>query len=310
MDARNGRLGTAFGLDVHADAPLHFLERSSVPATGRRIDVELDVELDRRPPLSRLGELVCDERTRDGDVALQIRADERGYLISVPRYGAYWLAANGERARCATHEHAQERRQRLLVAQVLPFAAVLQGLEVFHASAVVCNGRAFAFLGASGVGKTSLALALTARGACFLTDDVLALERDGDALVGHPGPPLAARSDDDEIVMPAGRDEELVATTDDERIVAVSTADGPVPLGRMLLLERSASGPTSPAFAPAEDPRLLLTATFNFVLTAPARQRTLLEICALASREPLERVRFGRETDVEQLCTAVARRLD
>ena len=55
--------------------------------------------------------------------------------------------------------------QRFLIAQVLPFAAALHGLEVLHASAVTVAGRALALLGPSGAGKTSLALALCRTGA-------------------------------------------------------------------------------------------------------------------------------------------------
>ena len=74
---------------------------------------------------------------------------------------------------------------------MLPFAALLQGLEVFHASAVVQGGEAIALLGPSRAGKTSLALELCARGASFLADDVLALETREDALFAHPGSPVA-----------------------------------------------------------------------------------------------------------------------
>ena len=54
--------------------------------------------------------------------------------------------------------------QRFLVGQVLPFAALLQGLEVFHASAVVLGDRVVAIVGGSGGGKTSVGLNLVLAG--------------------------------------------------------------------------------------------------------------------------------------------------
>ncbi len=82
------------------------------------------------------------------------------------------------------------RWQRLLTAQALPVAALLQGLELFHASAVQLHGRVLAFAGASGAGKTSLAAQLLLAGATFVADDVLAVEPEGEVVIVHPGPAL------------------------------------------------------------------------------------------------------------------------
>jgi hypothetical protein len=57
------------------------------------------------------------------------------------------------------------------------FATLLhqRGHLVLHASAVAIDGRALAFLGAPGQGKSTLALALHARGHALLADDVTAV---------------------------------------------------------------------------------------------------------------------------------------
>jgi hypothetical protein len=63
-----------------------------------------------------------------------------------------------------------------LIARVLLLAAHRPGVAWMHGSAVVCGGRAIAFLGNSGVGKSSLALALTRAGAKHVCDDTLPIE--------------------------------------------------------------------------------------------------------------------------------------
>jgi hypothetical protein len=67
-----------------------------------------------------------------------------------------------------------------------------RGLEVLHASAVEIDGAAHVLIGASGAGKSSIALNLALLGARLLADDVVAVERahDGTVLV-HPGAGLA-----------------------------------------------------------------------------------------------------------------------
>jgi hypothetical protein len=62
-----------------------------------------------------------------------------------------------------------------------------------------------AFVGASGAGKTGIATRLVARGASFLTDDVLAVEPADDHVRAHPGPPfMSIRPDDDAMIDEVG----------------------------------------------------------------------------------------------------------
>ena len=54
---------------------------------------------------------------------------------------------------------------------------------LIHASSVALNGRALLITGASGTGKSALALALMGLGADLVSDDRTILHRDGDALI-------------------------------------------------------------------------------------------------------------------------------
>jgi hypothetical protein len=73
---------------------------------------------------------------------------------------------------------------------VLALRLEMSGIPTLHASAVVDNGRALAFLSPSGRGKSTLAATMILGGALLLTDDVLAVEPDGkDGYIGRPGYP-------------------------------------------------------------------------------------------------------------------------
>jgi hypothetical protein len=76
-----------------------------------------------------------------------------------------------------------------LIGQVLSFCLLTRGIEPLHATAVVVDGEAIAFLGASGAGKSTLAAAFVQRGYSLLTDDVLVLQPHGNKLLAHPSLP-------------------------------------------------------------------------------------------------------------------------
>jgi hypothetical protein len=70
----------------------------------------------------------------------------------------------------------QETLSHLLVDQVLPRVWAHRGHSVLHASAVLCpDGRVSAFLGESGMGKSTLATALVDKGCLLLSDDCVSV---------------------------------------------------------------------------------------------------------------------------------------
>lgn len=62
--------------------------------------------------------------------------------------------------------------------------------ETLHASCVAWGARGLLILGASGAGKSALALDLIALGADLVADDRVALRREGAAVVASAPPPL------------------------------------------------------------------------------------------------------------------------
>ncbi len=302
---------TAFGLDIESAMPLALLDGAKAEPTARKLGVSVTDGARLRWPAS--SRRLCDDFQPDGSLVYQIEAHpDTGYLISGPEYGAHLLSPDGQLLQCDPEGVPDGSWQRLLIAQVLPFAALLHGLEVFHASAVVQRGEALAFLGRSRAGKTSLALELCRRGARFLADDVLALEcRDG-RLLAHPGTPLAGVDRvhrDSENNMGGDIGGQVVAVNVRERLVRVAGAVEPVALAAMFFLDRRADGLQSPCFEPIDDAQVLLSATFNFVLATPERLRGLLEVCALAARTRVERIICGPDTSVTEIGAAVELRL-
>lgn len=300
-------VSTVLGLDVSCDAELPFLEGATAAATGRALSVHLGVA----PDWPASARLISDERERDGSVNFQIEdGGEAGYRINGPRFGASTISTDGTQLWGVPGRGGIAAWQRMLVAQALPFVAVMRGLEVLHASAVAGDRGAVAFSGPSGTGKTSLALALVRRGATLLADDVLALERAGDELLAHPGTPVAGveAGEAARLARDGGSSGPVLASDPRERIARTRLAAAPQPLQALFLLERDAEA-AEPRFEPTADPKLLLSSTFNLLLTSPARLSGLLEVCATLSRRRVERVVFGPEVGPEALAAAIEARL-
>ena len=173
---------------MEAPWPLQGLESARVGGPRRtRVDLAAPEEL--AAGWEEEAEWIYRQALPDGRPALTLeRHQQLGFRMFAHRYGHWLIAADGSSIRTS---HAEDLEpwlwQRFLVAQVLPFAALLEGLEVFHASGVVLDDRVVAIVAGSGGGKTSLGLNLVLLGMPFFTDDVLALEQRDGTLVCMPG---------------------------------------------------------------------------------------------------------------------------
>jgi len=113
----------------------------------------------------------------DGTVWTEFHRTEAGYLLRFPGLADFHVSSDG-RAVFAfpvpgvdpfTIEH-------LAINQVQPLALSRQGKPAFHGSAIAVPGGAIAFLGMSGMGKSTLAAFFARAGHGFLTDDGLLVE--------------------------------------------------------------------------------------------------------------------------------------
>jgi hypothetical protein len=289
---------TAFGLVISGSLRLESL----VPARAARTP---DTWLERAPRgavdarwRSARPETLLERRLTDGSVGLSVHQDWRvGLRVWAPRHGCYLVANDGRRVIAAPPSGPAWRWERLVLAHVLPLAAVLRGMEVLHASAVALEGRAVAFLGRSGAGKSTLAGRLLRGGARLVTDDVLALTSDGGTVWAHRGAAVA-RMDPREVRSIPPRERASLGEVEvrgDKWHVRPAAGPTRAPLAMAYHLDRAAGneGVMISAVRPS-DPVLLLGNAFLPYLNAPVRLRRQLDVlAAVAAGVPLFQIRAG-----------------
>jgi hypothetical protein len=313
----DGWSGCAFGLQL---AGTLSLEGVAAAPAQRRPDTWLEaasrIVVDRRWR-GASARTLHERRLTDGSVGLSIQHDgELGYRVWAPRHGCYLVAPDGAEVLAAPPSGPAWRWERLVLAQVLPLAALLQGRELLHASAVEVAGRAIAFFGGSGVGKTTLAARLVARGARLLTDDVLAVDMVGRATRAHRGG-ITLRIDPRELRGMSPSDRQAlgaVRARGEKWHVAPRLAPAQLPLRLTYHLLRPADVGTVEVVAVRPyDPGLLLGSAFLNYLTGPQRLRRQIEVCsAIAGSAPLYQVRasaYSASADVADAVVNHARAL-
>ena len=170
-----------YGLRLRSEWPLPY---PRTPAA-----VLADVKLSRGSSLDFSNALdearLKTDPTRPSVVVL---ADGRTYL-RWPNHFEFLVSTDGRTiAALPSRRSSRESFHTYLVGQALSFALVKQGLDPLHATVVLVDGAAIAFLGESGYGKSSLSAVFLQAGHRLLTDDLLVLSELNSGFVGHPGP--------------------------------------------------------------------------------------------------------------------------
>lgn len=254
---------------------------------------------------------LIETRRPDGRLFLAIDHDTRaGYRIEAPEYGTHVVSSDGRSWIGAPAPGPPWHWQKLVFAQVLPTIAALHGLELFHASAVAIDGRAYGLIAPSGMGKSSTAAHLVARGARFFTDDVLAVEHVSQQLIAHPGPQFAnVHGHDLDAMGPEarGRMGRLLGESDKRHLRPAGVAD-PLPLGALIFLTRARGAPAGGMEPVGPDPRLLLASTFAPHVETGGRLERQLAVCAAMDRTlPLWRVAIAPTSTVGDVAAVLWR---
>jgi len=205
--------------------------------------------------------------------------------------------------------------EHLLLDQVLPRALSHTGRIVLHASAVALNGRAIAFLGDAGWGKSTLTAGLCASGMALVSDDCLAIvAAEGDPILGVGSYPGMRLWPDSVSALGATADQTgRVAHYSRKARVAVVDADGhgrigyhagPLPIEGLYLLAPPDTDPPPDAVVitplPARE-RVVRLLEYSFRLDIADRARgarEFLALTSLAERLPMHRLRYPRRYDV------------
>ncbi len=125
---------------------------------------------------------------------------------------------------------------------IAPRLGQLVGRPSLHASCVEVGGRAVAFQGLSGVGKSTLAALMIERGARLVTDDALSLEPRPTTCLANPCRPVTRLTTESAAAV---RDSFGSGWLGSEKVsFEVPFAPAPVPLRRIYLLGRNAPEPT------------------------------------------------------------------
>ena len=129
----------------------------------------------------------------------------------------------------------------LFANQVLPLALSRQGTLVFHASAIEIGDDAVAFMGASGLGKSTLTASFATHGFRFLTDDGLVVRSEAGRWLAVPSQPSLRLWDDsrEALVGAAAAIAPPLRHTSKSRFLAgerIAFCDRPRPLRRVYFL--------------------------------------------------------------------------
>jgi hypothetical protein len=228
--------------------------------------------------------------------------------------GEFLVSARGHQITARQFEEAsRESFQVYLLGQALSFALVKSGFEPLHATTVVINGEAVAFLGESGMGKSTLAACFLEAGYAMLTDDLLvvrkgavkkdAVGKDASVFMAYAGPPriklypeLASRF--------LGASNGIAMNTEAQKLIlpldANRVSDGPIPLKALytLAVQTQASRKQSvriTVLPPRESFMALVKNTFNYRIVNSARlERQFKQTAQLVSTIPVKKVSYPR----------------
>ena len=307
---------SVYGLGLSVNVPLAAL-RGLPPA--RSIDVSLE-----------LGDLPGgSDEPHPGHSTLHVSeaSDENGTpvrVVSRTRAGDYRIdyadgtrvvvARDGARvwARGATSK--VEETATYLLGPVLGFVLRVRGINSLHASAVAIGGRACAFLGASGSGKSSSAAAFAKLGHPVLADDVTPVTEDGGRFLAHPGYPRV-RLWPDSVEGLFGDAEALPRIVEgwDKRFVDLAAAPfgfqrEPLPLAAIYLLDPRPGPPSLEEVGAREAVMAIVAESFaTYMLDRERRAREFEFIARLVDQVPVRRLARGDDfRDAARACELVA----
>lgn len=122
---------------------------------------------------------------RDGEVWATYRREAEAIVIDFPGLATFRLSGGKVVERQA--QASLDVLDHLYENQIAPLLWSQSGKVALHAGAVTMAGAAVAFVGDTGIGKSTLTTFLAGRGASLITDDTLLIERRGNDFMALPG---------------------------------------------------------------------------------------------------------------------------
>ena len=113
----------------------------------------------------------------DGTVWTEFYRSGDRYLLRFPGLADFEVSADGtEVVALPSKDTDAVTLEHLYINQLIPLALSRQGRPAYHASVVTVPGGAVAFIGKTGMGKSTLAASFALDDSAFLTDDSLIVE--------------------------------------------------------------------------------------------------------------------------------------
>jgi hypothetical protein len=271
-----------FGLRVRSELPLDELFEAA-PDSG---DADVDV---------RIGSIPRDDG-EDGKSGYSLVGTAA--LLAVRDVGRYWIDG-GREIVVEPAPGTSERNLRLFLLGSA-FGALLhqRGLLPLHANAIEFEGRAVAFMGHSGAGKSTMAAWFLDRGHRVLADDVCVVTFDGEGRpIAHGGIPRLRLWR--EAIEASGRTaadyEHAFDAMDKYNVPTPRRSDRePLPLSHIYLLRRAPDGAAAPAIerllgVEAVDGLVANTYRGGFLKKTGGTGRHLSQCLSVVARAPVFR---------------------
>lgn len=242
----------------------------------------------------------------DGTLWLAFWKLPEGYLIRFPGL-ADFLLSNDQQIRCASQPNVpQHTIEHLVLDHVLPRVLSHEGRTVLHAAAMEIDGRAIAFLGDTGWGKSTLTASLWRAGYPLVNDDCVVIMNDDPvtAVGTYPGMRLLS----DSALALGTQDEETtpVAHYSSKRRISVNAEKGAVRSDPILLQQVYLLTPPNIETTDVNITEIPLHERFihllehSFRLDPTDKARNAAEfgrLTTLAERLPMFRLQYPRRFD-------------
>jgi len=241
------------GLTVGSDSPLPELPLADKNQNGQA-DVRFRVReaSERAAPEPR--NWVTSDALDNGQPWLSCARTDAGYLVRVHDLADFFIDTAGREVSCVPHSDISARTLRhLFIDQVIPLVLNLRGQDALHATSALLAPGLCAFVGPSGVGKSTLAAAFQLAGFPVLSDDCLAVKEENGQMFAIPAYP-GVRLWEDSVAALGRGDSGAIPVADytpKRRVIAPDSSDEIFwrnwPLVRIYALVRQVAGDSGEA---------------------------------------------------------------